>query len=149
MKIHIRQVRLEGLELEESLSSEWIGLTRKDNVRFITPVDIKAKVTRADDEAFVQIKANSRYESFCYRCLKDIKNDWATNFTLSFDVDKQAEFIDVSEDVRQELILNLPTRILCQANCKGLCIDCGVNLNTETCHCALSGQKLVVSPDAC
>ena len=134
MKIHIRQIRLEGFELSESFSSEWIGLTRKDNIRFIVPINIKAKVTRADDEAFVQIEANSRYESFCYRCLEDLENGWAADFTLSFGIDKQAEFIDISEDVRQELILNLPTRILCWDNCKGLCIDCGVNLNKQKCQ---------------
>jgi len=134
MKIHIRQIKPDGLELSESLSSEWVGLTRKDNIRFIVPVDVKVKVTRADDEAFVEIEASSRYEAFCYRCLEDMENNWAANFTLSFSIEKQAEFIDISEDVRQELILNLPTRILCRDICKGLCIDCGVNLNKQECE---------------
>jgi len=134
MKIHIRQIKIEGLKLVESLSSEWIGLTRKDSIHFIVPVDIRANVTRGDDEVFVQIEADSRYECFCYRCLEDVENNWAANFTLSFEIDKHEEFIDISEDVRQELILNLPTRILCRDNCKGLCIDCGVNLNKQECQ---------------
>jgi len=134
MKIHIRQIKIEGLKLVESLSSEWIGLTRKDNIRFVVPVDIRANVTRGDDEVFVQIEADSRYESFCYRCLEDVENNWAANFTLSFEIDKYEEFLDISEDVRQELILNLPTRILCRDNCNGLCIDCGVNLNKQECQ---------------
>ena len=133
MKIHIRQIRIEGIELSESLSPEWVGLTRKDNIRFVTLIAIKAGITRADDEMFARITATSSYESFCYRCLEEMKSDWTANFTLSFDIDKQKEFIDISEDVRQELILNLPTRILCQDHCKGLCIDCGVNLNKNEC----------------
>ena len=133
MKIHIRKIGAEGFELEESLSPEWVGLTRKDNVRFIEPVAIKADITRVDEEVFVQIAAKSRYESFCYRCVCDIAKDWTANFTLTFDIDKQDEFIDTSEDVRQEIILNLPARILCRDNCKGLCIDCGVNLNNQEC----------------
>jgi uncharacterized protein len=63
-----------------------------------------------------------------------MKKDWSTDFTLIFDIDKQEEFIDISEDVRQELILNLPARVLCQENCKGLCVDCGVNLNNQECE---------------
>lgn len=144
MKIHIRQIRIEGTELEESLSPEWIGLTRKDSIRFTEPVAFKAQITRVDDEMFVQITANSRYESFCYRCVSDIKDDWTTDFTLTFDIDKYVEFIDISEDVRQEMILNLPTRILCRDNCKGLCIDCGVNLNKKKCkheHSVVSDRR--------
>lgn len=133
MKIHIRKIRIEGIEISESLSPEWIGLTRKDNVRFVVPIAIEAKITRVEDEMFVQITANSQYGSFCYRCLEDMNSDWTADFTLAFDIDKQKEFIDISEDVRQELILNLPTRILCQEDCKGLCIDCGVNLNKNEC----------------
>jgi len=143
MKIHIRQIKAEGIELQDLLSPEWIGLTRKDNVQFVEPVAIKAGITRVDDEMLVQIIANSHYESFCYRCLKDIENDWTASFMLSFDIDKQREFIDISEDIRQEMILNLPARILCQDNCKGLCVDCGINLNKQKCkheHSVVSGK---------
>lgn len=148
MKIHIRQIRAEGIELEESLSPEWIGLTRKDNIQFIEPVAFKAGITRVGDEMFVQITADSRYKSFCYRCVSDVKNDWTANFTLTFDIDKQVEFIDISEDVRQEMILNLPTRILCRDDCKGLCIDCGVNLNEKECkhkHAVVGADQRVGS----
>lgn len=134
MKIHLRQIRPEGLELDESFSPEWVGLTRKDSIRFSEPVEVKAKVTRADDEVFVRIKAKSAYESFCYRCLEDQSSQWSTDFTLTLDVDKHTEFIDIAEDIRQELILNLPGQILCREDCKGLCIDCGVNLNTQECE---------------
>lgn len=134
MKIHIRQIKAEGFEQEESLSPEWIGLTRKDNIRLVDPIAVKANITRVEDEMFIDIAANSRYDSFCYRCVSDVANDWTTNFTLTLDIDKQKEFIDISEDIRQEMILNLPTRILCQNDCKGLCIDCGINLNNQECE---------------
>ena len=75
----------------------------------------------------------SRYDTLCYRCLEDIKRDWTADFTLHFDIEKNMEFIVIDEDIRQEIILNLPTRILCEENCKGLCIDCGINLNKQEC----------------
>ena len=78
--------------------------------------------------------AASRYESFCGRCLEEIKQDWASEFTLIFDVDKGQDFLEMDEDIRQELVLNLPARILCREDCKGLCIDCGVNLNKQKCQ---------------
>ena len=145
MKIFIQQIQADSLELHESFPTEWTGLTQKDSIRFISPIASKANITRVDDEVFAKITTTGRYESYCDRCLKDLKRDWASNFKLSFDIDQQMEFVDMDEDIRQEIILNLPTRILCREDCKGLCVNCGANLNIGTCHCALSGQKSVVS----
>ncbi len=143
MKIHIRKIRSEGIEYNEDFSQEWIDLTRKDSIRFIQPIKVKAMVIRAGDEIFVKVTANSQYESFCYRCLNDLKRDWNAHFTLIFDIERKKEFIEIEDDIRQELILNLPTRILCRNDCKGLCIDCGVNLNEKECqhkHSIMSGK---------
>ena len=43
--------------------------------------------------------------------------------------------VDVSLLVREQFFLSLPSRPLCQETCKGLCEQCGVNLNGETCPC--------------
>jgi uncharacterized protein len=41
------------------------------------------------------------------------------------------------EDVlREQVLLSLPARTLCKADCKGLCPHCGVDRNTQTCTCA-------------
>ncbi|HEY3398302.1 MAG TPA: DUF177 domain-containing protein [Armatimonadota bacterium] len=44
--------------------------------------------------------------------------------------------IDLSELVRQMLVLHVPPRSLCQSDCRGLCPHCGQDLNRETCSCA-------------
>ena len=43
--------------------------------------------------------------------------------------------IDLSEDVRQTVLLSVPLKLLCTENCKGLCPLCGRNLNSGTCTC--------------
>ena len=43
--------------------------------------------------------------------------------------------VDMTIPVMQEIILNLPTRVLCKEDCKGICNRCGANLNFETCDC--------------
>lgn len=45
------------------------------------------------------------------------------------------ESVDVSLLVREQFSLSLPSHPLCQETCKGLCEQCGVNLNGETCSC--------------
>lgn len=43
--------------------------------------------------------------------------------------------IDVNELLREQFYLALPMKPLCQDGCRGLCAQCGVNLNTSTCDC--------------
>ena len=44
--------------------------------------------------------------------------------------------IDLGELMHEQFVLALPMKPLCAAGCKGLCVHCGANLNTEPCTCA-------------
>ena len=133
MKIHIRRITDNGLSLDESFPVEFIGGAQNDVLRFEAPYEIAARAIRAEDEMVVDLSAQSRYVTCCSRCLEEVKRDWDARFTLVYDVKEFNETIELDEDIRQEIILHLPARILCSETCKGLCVDCGVNLNKQTC----------------
>ena len=44
--------------------------------------------------------------------------------------------LDLTEAVRQYVIINLPMKPLCHQNCAGLCSTCGANLNDHPCDCS-------------
>ena len=82
----------------------------------------------------------------CARCGREIS--YSDEITLNAKItDKLAnededEFIlmqdfaiDIEDIVRTALILELPTRYLCDEDCKGLCPKCGRNLNDGECGC--------------
>lgn len=46
------------------------------------------------------------------------------------------ETLDLSELIREQFYLVLPMKPLCQADCRGLCSQCGTNLNADACDCA-------------
>lgn len=50
--------------------------------------------------------------------------------------------IDITDDVRNTVLLAVPAKILCRDNCKGYCPGCGVNLNQGTCQC----EKTALDP---
>jgi uncharacterized protein len=61
--------------------------------------------------------------------------------------------IDLGDLMREQFYLALPMKPLCRADCKGLCPQCGTNLNTDTCQCQvrwedprLAGLKALI-PD--
>jgi len=51
------------------------------------------------------------------------------------------DFIDLSPEVREELLLALPMRILCSEDCKGLCPHCQKNWNKVACSCVQKNEK--------
>ena len=93
----------------------------------------------------------------CVRCLGeaeqpveiDVEEEFASEHT-SADVDTIdrdepeasaiSEYVlDVSELVRQQVMLTLPMGFLCSPDCRGLCPSCGQNLNQGSCECRLPG----------
>lgn len=49
------------------------------------------------------------------------------------------ESLDLTESVREGIMLALPTYPVCRETCKGVCLHCGKNLNTGACTCGVEG----------
>ncbi len=43
--------------------------------------------------------------------------------------------IDLGQMIEEQFYLALPMKPLCHADCKGLCANCGTNLNVAACDC--------------
>lgn len=50
------------------------------------------------------------------------------------------EVLDLGHLVREQFYLAIPMQPLCREACRGLCPQCGINLNTETCGCQAAWQ---------
>jgi uncharacterized protein len=48
--------------------------------------------------------------------------------------------LDLDELLRQQFVMDLPLQILCAADCKGLCPQCGANLNEGECGCEVESE---------
>ena len=87
---------------------------------------------------------------FCGRCLKELEYpmDITVNKKLDFkDADTEASEkldeanyingynLDVDIMIKDEIIIGFPMRLLCDEECKGICMTCGSNLNEKTCDC--------------
>ena len=79
----------------------------------------------------------------CDRCLTDATEKLSSDFAEEFDPSAAVDdLIDVTELLRDEMLLSRPTKNLCKADCKGLCPVCGANLNDGDCGC----DRFVVNP---
>ena len=61
---------------------------------------------------------------------------YGTEAQLPEDVNPyNGEYIDLTETIRELLILSEPMKVLCRPDCAGLCPQCGANLNEGACSC--------------
>ncbi len=86
----------------------------------------------------------------CDRCLEPISHCVELEFNEELDLGKTEEEraealneqpyikgynLDVDQLLSNELLLNLPMKMLCSEDCRGICNRCGVNFNHGTCSC--------------
>ena len=54
--------------------------------------------------------------------------------------------IDLNELIREQFYLVLPMKPLCREDCRGLCVQCGTNLNVASCECAPAWEDPRLAP---
>lgn len=122
-----------------------------DGCSFPDRVDVTARVTKMNDDFFIEIKAASNGHFICDRCNESFQTliEGELKAVYTFDSDKAAgggedechllqasdQEIDVTQDVLDTLVLAVPAKHLCSEACAGLCSTCGSNLNDGSCDC--------------
>ena len=134
MKIDINRIPLEGLTLEEEIDPRTLDLDT-EIVKFLEPIKIKADISRITNAVTVRMSLSGAMHLNCSRCLSEFKIDLKKNLKLNYQADKLAPIIDLSQDIKEEIILDYPLKPLCKPDCKGLCPKCGRNLNEGACNC--------------
>lgn len=78
----------------------------------------------------------------CDRCLEDVRTKILVETSKEIDLNntEEQEYIedknfDVEKFVYNEILIELPMKVLCSIDCKGVCNRCGTNLNRTTCDC--------------
>lgn len=137
MKIQVDKIPHEGLEISAKLNPGKISLVAEEQgVNFIKPIGVKAKVTKLMDEVFVDVRLEAPAEYTCARCLTKVQNIFKKDFNVSYEV-KPGDILELDEDIRQEMVLDYPMKVVCKPDCKGLCPNCGQNLNISKCDCQM------------
>ena len=139
MKIKVNDIPKEGLSIEERRDASELDLAR-DDLKFVTPIALSIFINRDKDEAYAHVTASGKIEAICGRCLSAYGVDFKKDFDFSYDL-RGKTVVDLTDDIRSEIILEYPVKPLCKDNCKGLCQVCGKNLNEGSCGHKTDAQK--------
>jgi uncharacterized protein len=103
----------------------------------------------------LRASATGHFEQLCARCLEPVEQPLHAKFDLLFRPDSadadpgeraitedeteigyyEQSGLSLEDSVREQVLLTLPSRSLCQPDCKGLCPHCGSNRNVNPCEC--------------
>ena len=98
-------------------------------------ISYRLSAVMAGADLIVTGSASVPLATVCARCLDDVRVTVSVkNLCFHFEKVKDLE-VDLTEDVREELLLAVPSCFYCSPDCKGICPMCGANLNHETCSC--------------
>lgn len=113
---------------------------------YLTPVSVTGRVE--NHAGLLELHADIRAQMLCQcaRCLKEFQKPLETDVKAYLaqeleDEDNEDYYliendsVDLEEIMRDALILNFEPRLLCRADCKGLCPKCGKDLNEGPCGC--------------
>lgn len=127
-----------------------------ERVSLTQPATVSGKVRLAGNEVFVNGHVETRAQVECDRCLQPVETPVNAEFALEYISGSEYESsgaaelteaemsvsvfdgkaIDVDEIVKEQILLAVPTRMLCREECRGICPECGTDRNTGDCSCA-------------
>ena len=118
---------------------------------FPSPMKVVGDITNTAGYMRMRLTLSVDYESMCARCLTPLSG----SFTLDLEktvaprdvledlpeekldeyVIIEDGFLDMDEQLKEQLEMEFPSRFLCKDDCAGLCQRCGKNLNDGKCSC--------------
>jgi len=114
------------------------------------PVDgkirIDGEISNVGDVLLLQARVSARVNRVCSRCLKEFTADSAAEVVEKYypsgspGVENdayvyEADIVDITEPLRESLLLAEPLKVLCKENCLGICPVCGADRNVHSCSC--------------
>lgn len=157
MKIDIKNLK-EGInEFNLNETPEEIGFKPED-AEFEKLISSDIEVNKIGEKFIVKGEIKTVMDLECSRCLEKFKYNINANFKLIYIKDKISKYgeinkeemdeitftediLNVDDDVRQTIILEIPMKPVCKETCKGLCPNCGKNLNFERCNCKIEKKS--------
>jgi uncharacterized protein len=121
----------------------------------IESLEVNATAELLDGQIRIAGDIQTKVELVCARCLEPVVDEVNRSFDLFYspipknerpeearlkDDDAEIGFFEgegifLADVLREQVLLALPMKVICRSDCRGLCPNCGANLNHEACRC--------------
>jgi uncharacterized protein len=112
------------------------------------PLQVRLEAQRAGSDVVMRGLLSGRAVLPCRRCLTPVDTALDEDVTFLFQpgltaageeaypLPERGTWLDLTEPVREHVVLAVPQFVLCSESCKGFCPHCGINRNSGACECA-------------
>jgi len=159
LKISVTNVPEEGLKVQFSKDENWSRQIFAEKEKLGLPlgsVDGSVTLKRIQETLYLEGDIRTEAETDCSRCLEAAHLPISGSFKYVLspaqaeaehaeeqelnpdDLDiacYQDDLIDLDPLIIEQILLQIPMKILCREDCRGLCPHCGINLNQHSCRC--------------
>lgn len=145
--------RLKTLEVDEFVPADapfWEGT----GLTFESPLRVQLTLVEQGDDVMATGRVQGTTSMACRRCVDPVVvemdhpvrlwfRDGITELEAEAEEDHvyalppKARELDLSDAIREHVILGMPEYVMCKEDCRGLCPHCGTDLNRETCDCTV------------
>jgi len=151
-----KPLELSGEEAIESFPA-LVDMQAAGECVFTAPVSYSLAVSKEYGHIRVSGDVKAAVSICCSRCLAEYKSSVSSYFTIIFRkgssdpgvIEDETELseddlissvysgdeIDLTHDIEEQVAMAIPLKPLCEEGCKGLCPECGTDLNQSNCTC--------------
>jgi uncharacterized protein len=135
--INLYDLPAEGRQLTGKESGIELDSDRGAVVHCTTPVSYDLFAQVVTETLLVSGSLRLKAEVQCVKCAELFEVEVVeSNYTFDAEVDEKSEQVDLTEDIREAIILAFPSYPVCRDGCKGLCPQCGADRNRGECDCS-------------
>ncbi len=157
MKIQVSLIPEEGRQLQYSLEGDWCReyLQKGAGTDFrMHPAHVSAEIHKILETVTLDVSVETILDLECGRCIElfalPVRSGFRYTLVPARDQEEekaelsdedvsfsyyQNDLIDLDALVYEQIMLQIPIKPLCAEACRGLCAQCGCNLNAASCEC--------------
>lgn len=136
LKIMVARIPEEGSHLEGDEPGSILELDGDRFVKVAGDVQYALYVQHVSGELVASGTLSIDLELMCTRCAEFFSTTVVdSDFLRAYPASEDTDSVDITGDVREDLLLHVPVFPVCSEGCKGLCAQCGSDLNKGSCAC--------------
>lgn len=136
MKILVARIPEEGSHYEGRDPGSIMEVEDDPQILSFGEVDYTLYVQRVSGELVVRGTLSAKVEMRCARCSEFFSTTVpVSDFLRAYPVPDGTDAVDITEEMREEILLHIPGFAVCDEQCKGRCSQCGADMNKGPCEC--------------
>jgi uncharacterized protein len=142
VKLNVKRIPVDGEDFAGSEPPSILEVESDADMAFERPVEYTLHAQLQGRSVLVTGRLATEAMLRCGRCLKPFRRRLTAKEFVFLQELSGEDFVDLTPQMREDILLELPQRAICQPDCKGLCPVCGKNLNEGACGCKVSREDL-------